>query len=100
MTLPRSCLCSIKGLTALTSARALSTQVGPDDLRTNALLQLLVHMSKRDAFNILRTQQQVGCSPMGGIGGGVQSYASLLAKQLTGCSVCWSGLLGLNANQT
>lgn len=34
-------------------------QVGPDDLHTNALLQLLVHMSKRDAFNTLRTQQQV-----------------------------------------
>ena len=34
-------------------------QVGPDSLRTNALLQLFVHMSKRDAFNMLRTQQQV-----------------------------------------
>ncbi len=34
-------------------------QVGPDSVRSNALLQLLVHMGKRDAFNILRTQQQV-----------------------------------------
>jgi hypothetical protein len=34
-------------------------QVGPDELRTNACLQLLVHMAKRDAFNTLRTQQQV-----------------------------------------
>ena len=34
-------------------------QVGPDDLHRNALLQLLVHLGKRDAFNELRTQQQV-----------------------------------------
>ena len=34
-------------------------QVGPGNLRENALLQLLVHLGKRDAFNELRTQQQV-----------------------------------------
>ena len=33
--------------------------MGPDELRRNALLQLLVHLGKRDAFNELRTQQQV-----------------------------------------
>lgn len=38
-------------------------QVGPDDLTLNALLQLLVHLAKRDAFNILRTQQQVRHPP-------------------------------------
>lgn len=37
-----------------------TSQVGPDDLRSNVLLQLLVHLGKRDAFNVLRTQQQVG----------------------------------------
>mmetsp|Transcript_10931 Transcript_10931/g.29980 ORF Transcript_10931/g.29980 Transcript_10931/m.29980 type:complete len:1056 (-) Transcript_10931:352-3519(-) len=42
------------------SAVSIMYQVGPDELRTNALLQLLVHMSKRDAFNTLRTQQQLG----------------------------------------
>ncbi|KAF5840753.1 Metalloenzyme, LuxS/M16 peptidase-like protein [Dunaliella salina] len=42
------------------SAISIMYQVGPDELRTNALLQLLVHMSKRDAFNTLRTQQQLG----------------------------------------
>jgi len=42
------------------SAVSVVYQVGPDDLRTNALLQLLVHMGKRDAFNTLRTQQQLG----------------------------------------
>jgi hypothetical protein len=35
-------------------------QVGPDDLRSNALAGLLVQLSKRDAFNKLRTQQQLG----------------------------------------
>ena len=38
---------------------SLPLQVGPDELRRNALLQLLVHLGKRDAFNELRTQQQV-----------------------------------------
>ncbi|KAL6746748.1 insulinase-like metalloprotease [Haematococcus lacustris] len=42
------------------SAVSVAYQVGPDDLRNNALLQLLVHLGKRDAFNILRTQQQLG----------------------------------------
>lgn len=45
--------------------------MGPDCLRTNVLLELLVHMSKRDAFNTLRTQQQVrGGGVFGGRGGG------------------------------
>lgn len=35
-------------------------QVGPDDLRRNALMQLLVHLAKRDAFYTLRTQEQLG----------------------------------------
>jgi secreted Zn-dependent insulinase-like peptidase len=35
-------------------------QVGPDDLRRNALTALLVQLAKRDAFNTLRTQQQLG----------------------------------------
>jgi hypothetical protein len=35
-------------------------QVGPDDLRRNALAGLLVQLAKRDAFNTLRTQQQLG----------------------------------------
>jgi len=35
-------------------------QVGPDDLNRNALTALLVQLAKRDAFNTLRTQQQLG----------------------------------------
>lgn len=35
-------------------------QVGPDDLRRNALSQLLVQLTKRDAFYQLRTQEQLG----------------------------------------
>ena len=35
-------------------------QVGPDDLRRNALLQLLVQAAKRDAFHTLRTVEQLG----------------------------------------
>lgn len=35
-------------------------QVGPDNLRRNALAGLLVQLAKRDAFNTLRTQQQLG----------------------------------------
>jgi secreted Zn-dependent insulinase-like peptidase len=35
-------------------------QVGPDDLRRNALAGLLVQLAKRDAFNTLRTEQQLG----------------------------------------
>jgi secreted Zn-dependent insulinase-like peptidase len=35
-------------------------QVGPDSLRSNALTGLLVQLAKRDAFNTLRTQQQLG----------------------------------------
>jgi secreted Zn-dependent insulinase-like peptidase len=34
--------------------------VGPDHLKTNALLQLLVQLGKRDAFYTLRTQEQLG----------------------------------------
>jgi secreted Zn-dependent insulinase-like peptidase len=37
-----------------------AVQVGPDDLRRNALAGLLVQLAKRDAFNTLRTQQQLG----------------------------------------
>lgn len=37
----------------------LLVQVGPNEVRRNALLQLLMHIGKRDAFAILRTQQQV-----------------------------------------
>jgi hypothetical protein len=57
-------------------------QVGPDDpeLVRNALLELLVHLSKRDAFNILRTQQQVGCYAVTLIGHcGVKSAGVLAA---------------------
>lgn len=35
-------------------------QVGPDELGRNALTGLLVQLAKRDAFNTLRTQQQLG----------------------------------------
>lgn len=35
-------------------------QVGPDDLRSNALAQLLVQCIKRDAFHTLRTVEQLG----------------------------------------
>jgi hypothetical protein len=35
-------------------------QVGPDSLRSNTLTGLLVQLAKRDAFNTLRTQQQLG----------------------------------------
>jgi hypothetical protein len=35
-------------------------QIGPDDLHSNALAGLLVQLCKRDAFNALRTQQQLG----------------------------------------
>jgi secreted Zn-dependent insulinase-like peptidase len=35
-------------------------QVGREDLRRNALAGLLVQLAKRDAFNTLRTQQQLG----------------------------------------
>mmetsp|Transcript_15245 Transcript_15245/g.27095 ORF Transcript_15245/g.27095 Transcript_15245/m.27095 type:complete len:1255 (-) Transcript_15245:391-4155(-) len=35
-------------------------QIGPDELKTNVLSQLLVHLAKRDAFHELRTQQQLG----------------------------------------
>jgi hypothetical protein len=37
-------------------------QVGPDDLRRNALADLLVQLAKRDAFHQLRTVEQVGPS--------------------------------------
>ncbi|KAG1675762.1 hypothetical protein FOA52_012418 [Chlamydomonas sp. UWO 241] len=42
------------------SAVVVTYQVGPDELRRNALHQLLVQLLKRDAFNTLRTQQQLG----------------------------------------
>ncbi|WIA09647.1 hypothetical protein OEZ85_009034 [Tetradesmus obliquus] len=42
------------------SAVWVTYQVGPDDLRPNALAGLLVQLAKRDAFNTLRTQQQLG----------------------------------------
>uniref|UniRef100_A0A383VRB5 Peptidase M16 N-terminal domain-containing protein n=1 Tax=Tetradesmus obliquus TaxID=3088 RepID=A0A383VRB5_TETOB len=42
------------------SAVWVTYQVGPDDLRRNALAGLLVQLAKRDAFNTLRTQQQLG----------------------------------------
>ena len=35
-------------------------QVGPDGPVRNALAGLLVQLAKRDAFNTLRTQQQLG----------------------------------------
>lgn len=35
-------------------------QVGPDDLRRNALVELLVQCCKRDAFHTLRTVEQLG----------------------------------------
>lgn len=34
--------------------------MGPDDLRRNALGQLLAQLARRDAFHQLRTQQQLG----------------------------------------
>jgi secreted Zn-dependent insulinase-like peptidase len=44
----------------LCNAPCCGVQVGPDDLRRNALAGLLVQLAKRDAFNTLRTQQQLG----------------------------------------
>ena len=37
------------------------TQVGPDDLRLNALAELVTQIGKRDAFHQLRTVEQLGC---------------------------------------
>ncbi|GLI63485.1 hypothetical protein VaNZ11_006466 [Volvox africanus] len=42
------------------SAALVMYQVGPDDLRRNALRSLFVHLAKRDAFSELRTRQQLG----------------------------------------
>lgn len=35
-------------------------QVGPDDLRMNALAELVTQIGKRDAFHQLRTVEQLG----------------------------------------
>lgn len=37
-----------------------SLQVGPDDLRLNALAELATQIGKRDAFHQLRTVEQLG----------------------------------------
>jgi len=42
------------------SAVAVSLQFGPDDVKRNALGQLVAQLSKRDAFAQLRTKQQLG----------------------------------------
>ncbi|MEW5314724.1 MAG: hypothetical protein WDW38_006196 [Sanguina aurantia] len=42
------------------SAVVVAFQAGPDELRLNALCQLLVQMSKREAFHALRTVEQLG----------------------------------------
>lgn len=42
------------------SSIVLTYQVGPDQERSNALADLLVHCAKRDVFHVLRTQEQLG----------------------------------------
>ncbi|KAK9834702.1 hypothetical protein WJX74_008107 [Apatococcus lobatus] len=42
------------------SAVLASFQVGPDDIRRNAMMQLLVHIGRPQSFNTLRTQEQLG----------------------------------------
>ena len=42
------------------SSIVLTYQVGLDEERSNALVDLLVHCAKRDVFHVLRTQQQLG----------------------------------------
>ena len=42
------------------SSIVLTYQVGPDEQRSNALVDLLVHCAKRDVFHMLRTQEQLG----------------------------------------
>ena len=42
------------------SSIVLTYQVGPDQERSNALVELLVHCAKRDVFHVLRTQEQLG----------------------------------------
>ncbi|GLC45843.1 hypothetical protein PLESTM_001791300 [Pleodorina starrii] len=63
------------------SAAVVLYQVGPDDLRLNALRSLLVHLAKRDAFNELRTRQQLGyiVSLHGGAEHGV-AYLEMLVQ--------------------
>ncbi len=34
--------------------------MGPDDFHTNLLLELFIHIAKRDAFHQLRTVEQLG----------------------------------------
>ncbi|PNW78182.1 hypothetical protein CHLRE_09g386113v5 [Chlamydomonas reinhardtii] len=63
------------------SAAVVLYQRGPDDLRRNALGQLLAQLSKRDAFAELRTRQQLGyiVSLHGGAEHGV-GYLELLVQ--------------------
>ncbi|KAG2427393.1 hypothetical protein HYH02_014613 [Chlamydomonas schloesseri] len=63
------------------SAAVVLYQRGPDDIRRNALGQLLVQLSKRDAFAELRTRQQLGyiVSLHGGAEHGV-GYLELLVQ--------------------
>ncbi len=42
------------------SSIVLTYQVGLDEERSNALVDLLVHCAKRDVFHVLRTQEQLG----------------------------------------
>ncbi|PSC73920.1 Zinc-peroxisomal [Micractinium conductrix] len=42
------------------SAAVVAFQVGPDDLRLNALAELVTQIGKRDAFHQLRTVEQLG----------------------------------------
>eukprot|EP00887_Chlorella_sp_A99_P007901 scaffold12.g7901.t1 len=42
------------------SAVVVAFQVGPDDVRSNALTELTTHIGKRDAFYQLRTVEQLG----------------------------------------
>ncbi|KAG2422783.1 hypothetical protein HXX76_015803 [Chlamydomonas incerta] len=63
------------------SAAVVLYQRGPDDIRRNALSQLLVQLAKRDAFAELRTRQQLGyiVSLHGGAEHGV-GYLELLVQ--------------------
>lgn len=49
---PNTCLLPRSALALL--------QVGPDDLRTNALAELVAAIGSRDAFHQLRTVEQLG----------------------------------------
>jgi secreted Zn-dependent insulinase-like peptidase len=53
--------------------------MGPDDLRRNALGQVLAQLAQRDAFHQLRTQQQLGYLVH------MSSWTTLSVRSLVSC---------------